>query len=504
VETLPDLSLTKPSVPLRTFLSTVRRLAFRLGIVLASVAAITFLGFRLTHINATTVGFAYLLAVLVIATRWGFLEATAASLLSVLCFNFFFFPPVGTFNIAEPQNWVALLAFLTTAVIASQLSAQAKQRAQEALNRRKEMERLYSLSRAILLTDARQEPAQQIAQRIQEIFEFPALALYDSNTGDVHRLGSGDLPVRDDKLKQAAALGTLVADELSGTRVIPVRLGGRVIGSLAVAGRNLSDMALQALSNLVAIGLEKVRGQEAANRAEAARQSQELKSTLLDSIAHEFKTPLTSIKAAATALLATPTPSQEEQRELLTVVDEEADRLGRLVTETIQAAHIEVGKLKLNTSRCSVEALIHRILRQMAPLVAGRDVTVSIAGDVPLITADEELMGLTLRHVLDNAVKYSPPESPIAIRAERADNCVLISVSDRGPGIPEREQTRIFQKFYRVPGVHQHVTGSGMGLAICLTVVRAHGGEMWVESVPGQGSKFYVSVPSAPEEERST
>jgi len=252
---------------------------------------------------------------------------------------------------------------------------------------------------------------------------------------------------------------------------------------------------LQALSNLVAIALERVRSQEAANRAEAARQSEELKSALLDSIAHEFKTPLTSIKAAATALLYTPTPNQEEQRELLTVVDEEADRLGRLVTEAIQMARIEAGKTRLNTDLCSVESLIQGILQQMKSVVEGRSITLSIAADTPLIIADEELLGLAIRQLLDNAVKYSPPGSPVAISAEKAEGGVIISVSDQGPGIPEWEQSRIFQKFYRRADTHRHVAGSGMGLAISLEIVRAHGGEIWVESVPGQGAKFCISVP---------
>jgi two-component system sensor histidine kinase KdpD len=468
--------------------------------VVAIIAAVTFLGSRLTHINATTVGFAYLLAVLVIATRWGFLEATVASLLAVLCFNFFFFPPVRTFNVAEPQNWVALFAFLTTSIIASQLSARARQRTEEALERRKEMERLYSLSRAILLSDTRQAPAAQIAHRIQEIFGFSALALYDGSTGEVHRAGEEELPAPDDQLKQAASLGTPLTNESKRTAVMPVRLGGRVIGSLAVRGGALSATALQALSNLVAVALERVRSQEAANRAEAARQSEELKSTLLDSIAHEFKTPLTSIKAAATALLSTPTPGQEEQRELLTVVDEEADRLGRLVTEATQMARIEAGKTKLNTGLHSVQGLLHGILQQMKSVVEGRSIRVRISDDVPLIVADDELLGLAIRQLLDNAVKYSPPGSPISISAEKAEGSVIVSVSDQGPGVPEREQLRIFQKFYRSPDTHQHVTGSGMGLTIARQIVRAHRGDIWVRSRAGQGSEFCISVPAATEE----
>ena len=446
-------------------------MAYRLVAVVATIAAITLFCTRLVPVNAPTGGFAYLLAILVIATRWGFLEATVASFVAVLCFNFFFFPPVGTFNVADPENWVALFAFLAMSVIASQLSARAKQRTQEALDRQKEMERLYALSRAILLTDTSQAPAKQITLRIQEIFEFPALALYDGSTGEVHRAGPEDLPGHDDMLKQAASRGTLLTNEANRITVIPVRLGGHVIGSLAVRGGASSPTALQALSNLVAIALEKVRGQEAANRAEAARQSEELKSTLLDSIAHEFKTPLTSIRAAATALLYTPTPSREEQRELLTVVDEEADRLGRLVTEAIQMARLEAGKIKLNT-----------------------------AGDLPQIIADQELMGLAIRQLLDNAVKYSPPGSPIAVRAEKGDGCVIVSVGDQGPGIPEREQLRIFQKFYRSSDTHQHVTGSGMGLTIAREIVRAHGGDIWVRSRAGQGSEFCISVPAAGEE----
>jgi two-component system sensor histidine kinase KdpD len=499
VEAFADSNLNKLKAWLRPFASRTREVAYRLVAVVATIAAITLFCTRLVPVNAPTGGFAYLLAILVIATRWGFLEATVASFVAVLCFNFFFFPPVGTFNVADPENWVALFAFLATSIIASQLSARAKQRTQEALDRQKEMERLYALSRAILLTDTSQAPAKQIALRIQEIFEFPALALYDGSTGEVHRAGPEDLSGHDDMLKQAASRGILLTDEANRITVIPVRLGGHVIGSLAVRGGASSPTALQALSNLVAIALEKVRGQEAANRAEAARQSEELKSTLLDSIAHEFKTPLTSIKAAATALLSTPTPSREEQRELLTVVDEEADRLGRLVTEAIQMARIEAGKIKLNTALRSVEGLIHRILQQMKPIVEGRNVTVSIAGDLPQIIADQELMGLAIRQLLDNAVKYSPQGSPIAVRAEKGDGCVIISVGDQGPGIPEREQLRIFQKFYRSSDTHQHVTGSGMGLTIAREIVRAHGGDIWVRSRAGQGSEFCISVPAAGE-----
>lgn len=480
--------------------SSIGVIALRLTVVLAGIGAITFLCARLIPVNATTVGFAYLVAILVIATRWGFLEAAAASLVAMLCFNFFFLPPVGTFNIADPQNWVALIAFLATSIIASQLSARARQRTQEAVDRHREMERLYALSRAILLIDASQSPAKQIAHQIAQIFEFPALALYDRMADEIHRSGTWDPRAIDDKLRQAVVQGTSFNDGLGPTTVTAIRLGGEPIGSLAIGGAALSDTALQALANLVAIGLEKVRTQEAANRAEAARQSDELKSTLLDAIAHEFKTPLTSIKAAATALLSSPAAMPEEQRELVTIADEEADRLGRLVNEAIQTARIEAGKIQLNKRLQSVDDLIKTVLQQMKTMTEGRNVTVSIANDLPMIHADAELMALAIRQLLDNAIKYSLPASPLAISAERAESGVTISVQDQGPGIPEWEQSRVFDKFYRSPKTRQHVTGTGMGLAIAREILRAHGGDIRLKSGPGQGSKFSISVPASEQE----
>jgi len=475
-------------------------LLLHLAAVLAIIAAITFLCGRLIPVNATTAGFAYLIAILGIATVWGFLEALSASLLAVFCFNFFFLPPIGTFNIADPQNWVALLAFLAAAIIASQLSARAKQRTREAEARRLEMERLYALSRAILLTDPKQAAARQIVQQIAQIFDCLAVALYDRNTGEVHRAGPEDRPAIEDRLRQVALEGTVFADESAGTTVTAIRLGGQPIGSLAIRGASLPDAALQALANLVAIGLEKERAQEAATRAEAARQSEELKSTLLDAIAHEFKTPLTSIKVAASALLSTPSARPEEQRELLTVVDEEADRLDQLVTEAIQMARIEAGKIRLNKGLHPVENLVSRVLEQMRPLTEGRTVEVRIPRDLPVLEVDPELMQLAIRHLVDNALKYSPPDSPVTISALTGASRLILSVSDKGPGIPDWDHARIFERFYRGPHARSGVTGTGMGLTIAREIVRAHGGDIWVKSSLGQGAEFFIAVPSAAQE----
>lgn len=477
-------------------------LALRLLLALSLIAAITFVFFRLIPVNATTVGFFYLVAILVIATVGGLIEATVSSITAMLCFNFFFLPPVGTFTIADPQNWVALFAFLTTALTASQLSGRLKRQRREALDRQHEMERLYALSRAILLTDTTQPTAKQIATQIAKTFECPAVALYDRKTSEVYLADRDAFPnfnAINAKLRESAIQSTVLkeGDEIL---ITPIRLGGEPIGSLAVTHTFLSDAALQSLLNLVAVGLEKARAQEEVNRAQVARQSEELKSTLLDALAHEFKTPLTSIKAVTTDLLSNPEESlSQEQRGLVAIADEGADRLDRLVTEAIQLARIEGGKFQLNRGVHFPSSLLSAALRQTKSLTDGRDVKLQLAEDLPLVFVDAELVVLMTAHLIDNAVKYSRPGSPILISADAAEKGVIIHVADQGPGISADEQARIFDKFYRGSN-GQHLKGTGMGLAIAREIIRAHGGEIWVKSSPDQGSEFSFSLPVAPME----
>jgi two-component system sensor histidine kinase KdpD len=282
---------------------SVTLLGLRVAAVAAIVAAITWICYRVIPVNVTTAGFAYLVAILFIAAHWGLIESIAASVAAVLAYNFFFLPPVGQFTIADPQNWVALFAFLATAITASHFSRQAKLRAFEATDRQKEMETLYAFSRSILLIQPTQNVPKQLAMQIAQTFDASAVALYDRESAQVYHSGPEDFSGSGDQLQKAAVEGTFFRDDVARTVITSVRLGAQPIGSLGLRNVDLSDSALQGLANLVAIGLERSRAQASASRAEAARQSDELKSTLLDAIAHEFKTPLTSIKAASTTLL---------------------------------------------------------------------------------------------------------------------------------------------------------------------------------------------------------
>jgi two-component system sensor histidine kinase KdpD len=470
-----------------------KALVYRLALSLAIVAGTTFVCARAIPVNATTAGFAYLLGVLTVATIWGLVEAVVASFAAMGCFNFFFFPPVGQFTIADPQNWVALFAFLATALVASHLSDRAKKQAFEAKGRQQETEQLYALSRTILLVDSSRSIGFQVAQHIAEIFDCPAVVLYDANTGEVFRGGAEDLPDVEDKLKQAVIRGTNAWDQSTHVLTAAILLGGQAIGGLALKGLSLSDGALQALLNLIAIAWERVRTEEAANRVEAARQSEEFKSMLLDAIAHEFKTPLTSIKAASTSMLSDSTPLSPQSRELTTIIDEEADRLSLLVTEAVRMAQIEAGKVRLEWQIIAIDELLRRIVRQFEARSDGRGLHLTVKASLPRTAVDPELMSLALRQLIDNALKYSPPGSPVDIAADVADGIVQIRIRDQGPGIPEKERGRVFEKFYRRQAVKDRVPGTGLGLYIAREIVRAHGGDVRIEGE--RGSEFCVTIP---------
>ncbi|HLI35614.1 MAG TPA: ATP-binding protein, partial [Terriglobia bacterium] len=219
-----------------------------------------------------------------------------------------------------------------------------------------------------------------------------------------------------------------------------------------------------------------------------------------DAIAHEFKTPLTSIKAAATALLSGSIHQPLAQRELVSIIDEEADRLSQWVSEAIQMARIEVGQVQVKRKLCDVNALVRSALEQMKPAIEGREVRILITPKMPEVLVDGELIGLAIRQLVDNALKYSPPNTPVTLRARTAEGSVILSVADEGPGIEEADQARIFEKFYRAPSSHGQVTGAGMGLTIARRILDAHAGEIWVQSRSGQGSEFFISLPIAQQE----
>jgi two-component system sensor histidine kinase KdpD len=467
----------------------------RLAAVIAAVAALTIVDFRLIHVNSPTAAFSFLLLILGLATRVGLRESVVASLASMLAYNFFFLPPIGRLTIADPQNWVALLVFLATAITASQLSTSARREAEEAATREQEMQRLYEFSRALMLRDDERALPDHVTRKMTELFESQDVCFYDRETDSVRRVGPAESPIPDTALRNVARTAEIWRKPESAAVIVPVRLGGRCLGSLGVAGNNrMSEVALQAVAQLVAIAIERARAQELAARIDAARQNEQLKATLLDALAHEFKTPLTSIKAAATTMLSHDN-LDEMRRDLLTVVDEETDRLTNLVTEAIELARLGSGPVKLHRQPCSVNELISSATVHLQRLTEGRVLEVTIARDLPPVVIDRRLCELALRQLLNNAFRYSPASSVIQVTAAIQGEAIAIGVSNAGPGIPKVEQDLIFEKFYRGRDVRARVAGTGLGLSIAREIAEAHGGRLWLENEPGKNVQFSFTLP---------
>ena len=468
------------------------RAAIRLMGAVALVAAIIFVYYRIIPANNLTVGLTLVLAILGIATWWGFTESIAAAIAGTLGLNYFFLPPVGEFTISDPENWVALAVFLVTAVTASELSVRARQRAAEAVARSQEVERLYALGQTLLLSGSVRSAARDIVNSIIRTFEIPGAVFFNELTNEFFRSDERGL-ISDEQLRHVAEAGEPLNDAGRRIAIVPIRLGGQCTGSLGFVGSSLSAAALNALAYLVAIGIERARTIEETNKAEASRQSEVLKATLLDALAHDLKTPLTSIKGAVTHLLAS--PRDAEELELLTIANEEADRLNRLVVEVLEMARIEASKLHPDRAPHNIMDIIQAALKAQEESLKGRAIQLRVAPLLPAADVDFEFIEQVLKQLLDNAVNYSPPGAPLTISAQSEGERIVVSVADAGKGIPVDEQPKIFDKFYRGRAWRETVLGTGLGLSIAKGIVEAHGGKIWVTSAPGEGSMFSFAVP---------
>jgi len=465
------------------------------GVSLAAVAGITLFYRHLLHVNQTTVALSFLLAILAVSAVWGMAVSVFMSLAAVMAFNYFFLPPVGTLTIADPQNWVALFAFLVTSIMGSQLSSRIRSEADEAHQRRREVERLYQFSRKLLGEGNVIQLMNAIPDYVVESFEAGAAELFLPQKDKFYRSGFGAAHLDEEKMKTAFLHDEITMDTQRGEYFLPIRLGVRAIGSLGISGSQLSRQSLDAISTLVAIAVERARAVEELGQTEAAREGERLKSALLDSITHDFRTPLTSMKASVSSLLTSQNSDPQQTRELLTIIDEECDRLNRLVEEAGEMAKLEAGEFALALAPAAMEEIIQMALAHCKTSLAGRPVDVRVCSNLPRVRADAERAKEALVQLVDNANLYSPKDQPITITAELTGDTVTTSVADRGPGIDDFEQTMIFDKFYRGKDQRYLVRGTGMGLPIAKALITAQQGTISVTSQLGHGSVFSFTLP---------
>jgi two-component system sensor histidine kinase KdpD len=465
-------------------------------VVLTSTAFLLVVAFvRLVRVNQTTVALSFLVLILITASRWRLAYSVYLSVLCTLLYNFFFLPPVGKLTISDPQNWVALAAFLCTSVLVSHISDREHRQAETSEARRREIQLLYSFSQQLLLQDELSGVARTTPSVLSSVFGFRGVALY------VRAQDSVFYSDPDNNLLSAIDLKTWSESEeavstTNQVKLIPLRLGVQhALGVLAVTDEEYEARMYEAIGSLVSVALERAVALERTNRLEAARESEKLRSALIDSVTHDLRTPLTAIRAAATTLVSEQDLPERERVDLIAVVDEESERLDRLIGQAIEMAQLDADMLRPDLMRESVRELIELTVERMQYRLQSHSVQVRVREGLPEVPMDRKLIQRVLQHLIENAVRFSPKDRPITLAATSDDGKLLVTVEDEGPGIDPEDLPFIFDKYYRGRRQKGTSTGTGMGLAIARAILKAHHGGIEVRSKPEKGARFTFWIP---------
>jgi two-component system sensor histidine kinase KdpD len=446
------------------------------------------------RVNLMTISSIYLLIVVAMATFCGFWQASLTSLMAVACLDFLFLPPIFHFDITDAQDWVALGTFEATALVIGRLSAREIRSAREAALHRTGMEKLYELSRHSLLLDLRQPPGPQLLVLIQRIFDARAVAMFDRSTERQERVGdwaSDELDIAHDCFLRNVGQD----DPPTETWQRILQAASTPLGALVVRG-NLSPLVMDALASLAAIAIDRHQSFEKEEKADAAKRGEQLRAAVMDALGHEFKTPLTTVQTASSGLLEVGGLT-ELQRELASLIDNEAVRLNELCTRLLLTAKLEADQVRLETGEVSFQELITGVLTSRAAEVVRDRIEVEMDDPALAVCVDRELLAMILTQYIDNARKYSAPGTPIKISARTTHAEVLISVHNFGPSIRIEDRERIFDRFYRALDMKDSVSGTGIGLSVVKKAAEAHHGHVWVVSDEGAGTTFFLALPNS-------
>jgi len=533
---------------------------YLLDTILATVGALFITGiiyiFQL-YPRIPNITLVYLLLVLALASTRGLYAAILAGVVAFFSFDFFLVPPLYKFTIAHTEEWLALVVFLATAIITGQLASALRQRAQQASRQARETRILYELVQATNSDEDLGHQLNIVAKAIVDVFSSLgvrdcAILLPDLQSkltvqastlqpGTQGKLSSDEVAMASLVMSQAQTIELYdvpfarqvslvhapraivrstasLHDTRRYVRMIPLKMGQKVVGVARLlieddprtfaTGKNLgvererSDPRTAFFWTFLdqAAGvIERARLRDEGMQIELLQRTDALRAALLSSISHDLRTPLSSIKAAASSLLQEDVSWDEEaRRSFAGAIEHEADRLNRLVENLLDMSRIEGGALKPEKEWYPVEELIHDVLGHMQPLLQGRTVETDLPENLPPVELDYLQIDQVLTNLIENAIRYTSTSSPIEVSAHLKDNEIVICVADRGPGIPPADRERVFDKFYRVLGsqrVAGHSTGSGLGLAVCKGLVEAHGGHIRVENREGGGALFCFTLP---------
>lgn len=513
--------------------SFARSPAFGYAFTLAATALLTgiLVPFR-SDVGLLNEGLLFLLLTLLIAAVWGRNAGIFAAVVTNLALNYFFIEPLYKFTVQEPRNVVALVVFLVVSVVGGSLLSAAQTAAGQARRRQAETEVALTLSREM---SGQTEPGgalQQLCLETMRAFDAPGAAVLTSSGGrwsvlahagseSAARAPGPDERSAADRAASSGELQSLGRTGLSKTRarivfpggrkaayasersvaLVPLRVGEQVLGVLRLDGpigdtpfRDEPEQLLSAIAGEAALAVHRAELAQAASHAEALRVADELKSALLNAVSHDLRTPLASIIASAGSLQQTDVQWTDEERlGFAEAIEHEALRLNRLVGNLLDLSRIESGSLQPDKGWYDLAALVGEVVGRLKPVTAAHVVSVELAEDLPPIPLDYIEIDEVLTNLVENATKYTPPGSEIAIAARQVDGEVQVEVADRGPGIPAAALQRIFDAFYRLEGARAR--GTGLGLAVAKGLVEAHGGRIWVENRPDGGAKFVFTLP---------
>lgn len=527
-------------------------------LAIVGVALIT-AGIAVFHLypRIPNISLLYLFIVLGLAITRGRYAAICGAVLAFLCFDFFLVPPLYTFSINRFEEWLALCIFLITAISTGQLASALRLRAEEATQRESETRALYNLLSAISKEERPEHQLNIIARALVSNFSFAgvrdcAILLPDANEKLALQASAiqplEQIQLSEDEAKTAAAAMnqrktisfyddaavpsperhnywfrramTAAHSHRHHILMLPLYMGQRAVGVVRLlmeetprplsVERNLSAEEQNRLVNSrttffwtfldqAAAVIERARLHRENMQVELLKRTDALRSALLSSVSHDLRTPLASIKAAASSLLQEDVHWDEEaSRSFASAIEHEADRLNHLVSNLLDMSRIEGGALKPEKEWYPLDELLHDVLGHAHTLFHDRAIRTSIADDLPPVEIDYFQIDQVMTNLLENAARYTPAGSPLDLSALAMHNELVVSLADRGPGVPPADLERIFDKFYRVTGTAHKAgssMGTGLGLAVCRGLVEAHGGRIWAENREGGGAVFRFTLP---------
>jgi two-component system sensor histidine kinase KdpD len=439
----------------------------------------------------------YLLIVVPTALLSGFWQAAIVSLSAVLVHAYFTARQPSFQSLSNPAtdaaNSITLVVFLMVALVVSRLSARVTGHAREAESRGGQMHDLYEFTRRTLQMNLHVEPGPQLVELIHEIFSLEAVAVFDADLHDVYQ--AGYWPVDPQEIAQNVYYFETSDDDPEtgiGRRV--VRLGTVPVGSLLVRG-DTSPLTNNAIASLIAITFDRYRAFANESRIETERRTEQLRATVLDSLAHAYKTPLTAIRAASTGLgeMGHLSPGQAD---LVALIDEQTGLLGDLTTRLLTTARLDAGEVTIHATPVGVGSLIEEVVASLRDRLASMKVVIDLKDDNLVVCCDRQLMVMLLTQYIDNACKYSIFGTAITIRVVHSNAEAIFSVHSFGPVIPMEDRERIFERYYRSSTHPNRASGTGIGLSVAKRAALIHGGYVWVTSEENEGTTFFAAIPA--------